>query len=55
MKESLEVQGLPANLELQENPLPATEGIMAGVFLNMNWVCGVLGRQDELRGGKILN
>ena len=54
MKASLEVLRLPAYLELLENPLPATEGIMAGVFVNMNWVCRVLERQNELRGAKYL-
>ena len=36
------------------NPLPATYGIMSDVFVNMNWVCRVLERQDELQGAKYL-
>ena len=54
MKASPEVLHLQAYLKLLENPLPATEGIMVGVFVNMNWVCRVLERQDELRGAKYL-
>ena len=54
MTASPEVLRLAAYLELLENGLLATEGLIAGVFVNMNWVCRSLNAKMNY-GGKILN